>query len=100
VESRSRELNHSDPWGGRWRRPPSKVLRLDFTIAGPFTVTPIPTDHSAFDAYMLLIEGAGKRILYTGDFRCHGRKRSFVDKLTSRAGFPKPESRRHESAQE
>ena len=41
---------------------------------GPFTVTPILTDHSAFDAYMLLIEGAGKRILYTGDFRRHGRK--------------------------
>ena len=41
---------------------------------GPFTVTPILTDHSAFDAYMLLIEAAGKRILYTGDFRRHGRK--------------------------
>src|ERR1022692_2104584 len=41
---------------------------------GPFTVTPILTDHSAFDAYMLLIEGAGKRVLYTGDLRRHGRK--------------------------
>jgi ribonuclease J len=29
---------------------------------GPFTVTPILTDHSAFDAYMLLVEGAGKRL--------------------------------------
>src|ERR1700730_9897879 len=27
---------------------------------GPFTVTPILTDHSAFDAYMLLVEAAGK----------------------------------------
>jgi ribonuclease J len=26
---------------------------------GPFTVTSILADHSAFDAYMLLIEGAG-----------------------------------------
>jgi ribonuclease J len=33
-----------------------------FTV-GPFAVTPILTDHSAFDAYMLLIEGAGKRVL-------------------------------------
>lgn len=48
---------------------------------GPFTITPILTDHSAYDAYMLLIEGAGKRILYTGDFRRHGRKSSLVDRL-------------------
>jgi ribonuclease J len=29
-------------------------------------------DHSAFDAYMFLIEAEGKRVLYTGDFRTHG----------------------------
>jgi ribonuclease J len=50
---------------------------------GPFTVTPILTDHSAFDAYMLLVEGAGKRILYTGDFRRHGRKSVLVDRFMS-----------------
>jgi ribonuclease J len=48
---------------------------------GPFTVTPYFTDHSAFDAYMLLVEGAGKRILYTGDFRRHGRKSVLVDRF-------------------
>ena len=48
---------------------------------GPFTVTPILTDHSAFDAYMLLIESAGKRVLYTGDFRRHGRKSVCVDRM-------------------
>jgi hypothetical protein len=48
---------------------------------GPFTVTPILTDHSAFDAYMLLIESAGKRLLYTGDFRHHGRKSVLVDRM-------------------
>ena len=26
------------------------------------------------DPHMLLVEGAGKRLLYTGDFRRHGRK--------------------------
>ena len=35
-------------------------------------VTPLLVDHSAFDAYMFLIESAGKRILHTGDFRLHG----------------------------
>jgi ribonuclease J len=48
---------------------------------GPFSVTPILTDHSAFDAYMLLVEGAGKRLLYTGDFRRHGRKSALVDRI-------------------
>jgi ribonuclease J len=48
---------------------------------GPFRVTPYLTDHSAFDAYMLLIEAAGKRVLYSGDFRNHGRKAALVEKL-------------------
>ena len=48
---------------------------------GPFRVTPILTDHSAFDAAMLLVEGDGKRVLYSGDFRRHGRKSALVDRL-------------------
>lgn len=40
-------------------------------IAG-FKITPITVDHSAFDAYMFLIECEDKRILHTGDFRMHG----------------------------
>lgn len=43
-------------------------------MVGPFSVTPMLTDHSAFDAHMLLIEVEGRRILYSGDFRTHGRK--------------------------
>jgi ribonuclease J len=39
---------------------------------GGITVTPLMTDHSAFDAYMFVIEAGGKRILHTGDFRTHG----------------------------
>lgn len=35
-------------------------------------VTPYYVDHSAFDAYMFLIEAKDKKILYTGDFRDHG----------------------------
>lgn len=48
---------------------------------GPFRITPHLTDHSAFDAYMLLIEAAGKRVLYSGDFRAHGRKAGLVGRL-------------------
>ncbi|WIY70835.1 MBL fold metallo-hydrolase [Aquidulcibacter paucihalophilus] len=55
---------------------------------GPFTVTPYLTDHSAFDAHMLLIEAAGKRVLYSGDFRTHGRKSKLVERLM---GSPPPD---------
>jgi ribonuclease J len=48
---------------------------------GPFTVTPFLIDHSAFDAYMLLIDVHGKRVLYSGDFRNHGRKSVLTKKL-------------------
>lgn len=52
---------------------------------GVFTVTPFLTDHSAFDAYMLLIEAGevegSRRILYSGDFRRHGRKSVLVDRM-------------------
>jgi len=37
-------------------------------------ITPYMIDHSAFDAYMLLIEAEVKRILHTGDFRMHGAR--------------------------
>jgi hypothetical protein len=43
---------------------------------GAFHVTPILTDHSAFDAYMLLIEGGGNRILYTPAWPEIGPRRS------------------------
>ena len=50
---------------------------------GEFRITPLLTDHSAFDAHMLLIEYAGKRLLYSGDFRRHGRKGKLVERLMS-----------------
>ncbi|SAL03568.1 Metallo-beta-lactamase superfamily protein [Caballeronia fortuita] len=36
---------------------------------GPFTVTRFLTDHSAFDASMILVECAGRRVLYSGPRR-------------------------------
>jgi len=44
---------------------------------GPFSVTPYLADHSAFDAYSLLIEAGGRRLFYAGDLRAHGRKHVF-----------------------
>lgn len=48
---------------------------------GPFRVTPFLVDHSAFDAYALLVEAGGRRLLYSGDLRAHGRKSSLVERL-------------------
>lgn len=48
---------------------------------GPFTVTPYLVDHSAYDAYALLVEADGQRLFYSGDFRGHGRKRKLFDRF-------------------
>ena len=49
-----------------------KEERIDVGNKGKLFVTPYFVSHSAFDAYMFLIEAEGKRILHTGDFRGHG----------------------------
>jgi len=39
---------------------------------GGISILPLMIDHSAFDAYMFIVQADGKRILHTGDFRLHG----------------------------
>lgn len=50
-------------------KPPRKI-----NIGNVFSVMPIRVDHSAFDAYMYVIEflKENKKILFTGDYRSHG----------------------------
>jgi len=48
---------------------------------GPFTLTPYLVDHSAYDAYAVLVEADGKRLFYSGDFRGHGRKGKLLNQL-------------------
>jgi len=50
---------------------------------GPFRITPFLMDHSAFDSYAILVEAGNKKLLYTGDLRAHGRKRSLFYKLVN-----------------
>ena len=64
---------------------PSGYLRHREPIyIGPFTVTPYLNDHSAFDAYSLLVEAAGRRLFYTGDIRAHGHKARIFAELLRR----------------
>lgn len=48
---------------------------------GPFKITPYLMDHSAYDAHGLLVEAAGKRLFYSGDFRGHGRKAKVFERF-------------------
>lgn len=56
------------------------VHREPFCV-GPFRITPYLNDHSAFDAYSMLIEADGRRVFYSGDIRGHGRKAALFDQL-------------------
>jgi ribonuclease J len=61
---------------------PARFLRDRATFElGPFSVTPYLMDHSAFDSYTLLVEAGGKRLLYSGDVRGHGRKRALFERF-------------------
>jgi ribonuclease J len=40
-------------------------------------------DHSAFDAYALLVEAGGDRLLYSGDIRAHGRKSRLFERFVA-----------------
>lgn len=62
-----------------------RVLSRDQAVRlGPFTLTALPVDHSAPDAVALVVEAAGKRVLYSGDLRAHGRKSPLFSRLLRR----------------
>lgn len=57
--------------------------RKPLTI-GPFRITPFLNDHSAYDAYSLLVEANGRNLFYTGDIRGSGRKAGMFEALCTR----------------
>lgn len=62
---------------------PDKTIKI-----GKFSIKPIPVDHSAPESFAYQISVGGKRILYTGDLRAHGKCRYLTRKL---AKTPKPD---------
>lgn len=85
-----RMLKAARPFVRAGRLPEKTVTYSDgvpFSV-GPFTVTPYLVDHSVYDAHAFLVECDGKRVLYSGDFRTHGRKRGALGRLIKRC--PKP----------
>jgi ribonuclease J len=52
---------------------------------GAFSVKPYLMDHSAFDAAAFEIRACGKTVIYSGDFRGHGRKHVCFGNFIARA---------------
>lgn len=56
---------------------------------GDFTIKPYLMDHSAFDAAAFELKAEGKTVIYSGDFRGHGRKAicldSFIKQVSKQA---------------
>ena len=51
---------------------------------GPFNITPVVVDHSAFDAYAFKIEADGVKVFHTGDFRTHGFRSVHLSEVIER----------------
>jgi ribonuclease J len=81
-EATSRILTEAAFWTKGLSVKPDGYLehRKPFTL-GPFRITPYLNDHSAFDAYSLLVEAGGRALFYTGDIRGHGRKAAIFEQL-------------------
>lgn len=47
----------------------------------PFRITAYLVDHSAYASLAFLMESQGKRVLYSGDLRLHGRKPGMAERL-------------------
>lgn len=69
-------------------QPPAGTREFDmykpFQI-GDFRIMPFLMDHSAFDAAAFEISDKEKTIIYTGDFRGHGRKAVCLDRFINKA---------------
>ena len=55
-----------------WRFAPKLLERGKARDIGPFRVTPLLVDHSAFQAFAFIIEADGERVFFSGDIRKHG----------------------------
>lgn len=84
TEGSSKALLASSLFAGTRSIPRERVQTvkpMEAFDVDPFSITPIPVDHSAFDAVAYSIQAEGKHILYTGDLRAHGRKPGMLHQL-------------------
>lgn len=81
-EATHRILKEAAFWVSGLTRIPAGLLRHREPFEpGDFRITPFLNDHSAFDAYSLLVEADGRRLFYKSDIRGHGRKAAIFEQL-------------------
>jgi len=79
------DRNISFPIPGYSRRDRRLFRMYEPFSVGDFTVKPCLMDHSAFQAAAFEIRSEGKTLLYTGDFRGHGRRREYLERFLREA---------------
>ena len=75
------ERNLAFPVRGYSRRNRRFIKMYDSFAIGDFTIKPYLMDHSAFQAAAFEIKCEGKTLVYTGDFRGHGRRREYLERF-------------------
>lgn len=65
---------------------PMKPFRI-----GPFEVVAFPVDHSGYGACAFVIEGGGRRIIYSGDLRMHGPHRDKMLRMLEHPLWQEPD---------
>ena len=76
-------------FAGRTELPRERYHQVQHEVPvtiGDMRITPFSVDHSAYDSMAFLVEAEGKAILYSGDFRAHGRKPWMIANLREKAG--------------
>jgi ribonuclease J len=58
---------------------------------GPFLVTAFSVDHSGYGACAFVIEGGGRRIIYSGDLRMHGPHRGKMLRMLDHPLWQEPD---------
>lgn len=75
---------------GEDRQKRTIVPRKPFRI-GPFLVTAFSVDHSGYGACAFVIEGGGRRIIYSGDLRMHGPHRDKMLRMLEHPLWQEPD---------
>ena len=85
----SKMMNAGAMFSGQQRLPRERHVKLASgtpVAIGNFTVTPYVVDHSCYGSMAFLVEAEGKRLLYSGDLRMHGRKPGMIKSLIADVG--------------
>ena len=80
----SKMLLVSSLYAGQPEIPRQRQRVMEATVSitvGDITIVAFEVDHSVVGACALLIEAEGKRVLYSGDLRLHGRKPGMARRL-------------------